>query len=113
MTVFKCEIFFCLASSSLLLQIRNVAGTAQDKPMKPYSSWLELWVSETGRRKPKVCAINGCRSKRGIGGCHVTLPYARDIPAMPYYILPCSGCNHYTNKRWMWTSHPLVEISYY
>jgi hypothetical protein len=72
------------------INVRNTKGTADDKPLPGYSSWLDFWEKKRGVRALK-CEGMPCARKPDLGG-HVI----KDGEGGRVYILPI--CNEHNNK---------------
>lgn len=69
--------------------VKNLNGTADNKPPKGYGSWLEWWIAQTGKKSP-YCSCTDCLDPAEVGA-HVKKVNSDDNR---WYIVPlCKSCN--------------------
>lgn len=85
-----------------MILIKNINGSSfYNRAPFGYSSWLDYWETQTGRKASRCSAID-CKCSREnctLVGAHVIKVGSSD---RRYYIVPlCSGCNHRTDSFWV------------
>ncbi len=74
-----------------MVKVKNIQGSGfYSGAPKGYTSWLDYWEKQTGK-KAKKCSATDCKETSNLYGAHVIKVYGND---KKYYIVPlCSGCN--------------------
>lgn len=71
------------------IKVKNKKGTADKEPPSGYTSWLDFWEKEKGK-KATDCEVLGCKKNPDVGG-HVI----KSGEGSKEYILPmCYSCNN-------------------
>ena len=74
--------------------VTNVNGSGRFKPPKGYTSWLQYWERQTGK-KAFFCSALYCKNSN-LAGAHVQKAYSTD---KKWYIIPlCISCNGKSSK---------------
>lgn len=77
-----------------MIKVKNVVGSSRWPAPSGYSSWLEYWEKQTGK-KESICGAVGC-SNTDFVGAHVLKANSTDGH---YYITPlCRSCNQRTDE---------------
>lgn len=75
-------------------KVKNVNGSSRFVP-SGYSSWLEYWEKQTGKKAYR-CSATDCHHWGDLVGAHVQKVYGTD---QDWYIVPlCSECNQRTGS---------------
>lgn len=76
-----------------MTKVKNLNGTADNKPRNGCSTWKEFWETKT-ERKFGTCSCNGCLSRAEVGA-HVQKVDPND---KKWYIVSlCNSCNNSKN----------------
>lgn len=86
------------------MYVKNVNGSGRYSAPSDYSSWLEYWEAQAGR-KVTFCGAKGCLGT-DLVGAHVQKAYSDDTK---WYIVPlCRSCNQRTDT--FEVVYPLVPV---
>lgn len=86
------------------MYVKNVNGSGRYSAPSGYSSWLEYWEDNAGR-KVTYCGATGCYGT-DLVGAHVQKADSNDNK---WYIVPlCRSCNQRTDT--FYVAYPLVPV---